>query len=151
MEQTIERPVGFWRRLAASVLDGVILYIPFAVLDFFFANNQELPGQDPITSQGAWTGDLVASLVQLLYYLIVPVLWSGYTIGKRIAGIRIVKVNGENIGIGTTLLRYLVGSLVYIVTLGIGAIVSAFMVGLRQDKRAIHDFIAGTYVTSQKP
>ena len=30
--------------------------------------------------------------------------------------------------------------------LGIGYIVSAFMVGFREDRRSIHDFIAGTEV-----
>ncbi len=34
---------------------------------------------------------------------------------------------------------------------GIAAIVSAFMVGLREDKRSIHDFVAGTYVTYAEP
>ena len=32
------------------------------------------------------------------------------------------------------------------IPLGIGVIVSAFMVGLREDRRAIHDFVAGTEV-----
>lgn len=83
--------------------------------------------------------------------LIVPILWFGYTVGKRIMGIRIVRVDGKKLGIGTMLLRYLVAALVYAITFGIGFIVSAFMVGMRKDHRAIHDFIAGTYVTSNKP
>ena len=45
------------------------------------------------------------------------------------------------------ILRVLVGALIYGVTFGIGVIVSAFMVGMREDKRSIHDFVAGTYVT----
>jgi uncharacterized RDD family membrane protein YckC len=44
-----------------------------------------------------------------------------------------------------------VGSLVYVITLGIGVIISAIMVAAREDKRSIHDFIAGTYVTTEKP
>jgi uncharacterized RDD family membrane protein YckC len=87
----------------------------------------------------------------LLNFLLVPIYWSGYTIGKRIMGIRIVKVNGEKLGFGAMFLRAIVASLVYVVTLGIALIVSAVMVGVRQDKRAIHDFIAGTYVTTEKP
>lgn len=60
-------------------------------------------------------------------------------------------MNGEKVGIGTMLMRFLVGSLIYIVTLGVALIVSAFMVGLHKDERAIHDFIAGTYVTYERP
>lgn len=43
-------------------------------------------------------------------------------------------------------IRNLVAGIVYGLTFGIGVLISAFMVGLREDKRAIHDFIAGTEV-----
>jgi uncharacterized RDD family membrane protein YckC len=72
-------------------------------------------------------------------------------VGKRIVGIRIVKVNGERLGIGAMIMRSFVASLIYGVTLGIALIISAIMVGTRKDKRAIHDFLAGTYVTSDNP
>lgn len=36
-------------------------------------------------------------------------------------------------------------------TLGIGLTISAIMVAIREDKRSIHDFIAGTYVTTDEP
>ncbi len=49
------------------------------------------------------------------------------------------------------ILRVLLGGLIYGVTFGIGVIVSAFMVGMREDKRSIHDFVAGTYVTYRSP
>lgn len=45
--------------------------------------------------------------------MIVPILWHGYTVGKRIMGIRIVRVDGEKIGIGTMLLRYVIAALFY--------------------------------------
>ena len=56
-------------------------------------------------------------------------------------------MDGSKVGYGVMLLRVIVGGIIYVVTLGIALIVSAFMVGIREDKRAIHDFIAGTYVT----
>lgn len=136
MNQTITRPAGFWIRLAAAVLDTVIVMVPLTIISYFIT--------------GTWEGDLYTSIASLLYYLIVPVVWNGYTVGKRIVGIRIAKVNGEKVGFGTTLMRFVVASLIYIVTLGIAGIVSVFMIGLRKDKRAIHDFVAGTYVTYEK-
>jgi uncharacterized RDD family membrane protein YckC len=36
------------------------------------------------------------------------------------------------------------------ITFGITTIISIFMVIFRKDKRAIHDFLAGTYVSFQK-
>ncbi|MFD2371166.1 RDD family protein [Brevibacillus sp. GCM10020057] len=131
-------PVGFWRRLGANLLDGLIIGIPLALISYLVT--------------GETKGNWFTNLVSILYSLLLPIFWYGYTVGKRIAGVRIVKVNGEPPGFGTMLLRVVVGSwLVYTVTLGIGAIISAIMAGVREDKRAIHDLIAGTYVTSDPP
>ncbi|MFK2824599.1 RDD family protein [Bacillus sp. B190/17] len=133
----ITQPAGFWRRLFANILDAIIIGVPLSILSYFIVGN--------------WDGDVFTSVINALYALVLPVIWSGYTIGKRILGVRIVKVNGDKLGFGAMLMRTLVAGLVYVVTLGIGLIISAFMVGLREDKRAIHDFIAGTYVTREKP
>jgi len=124
---------GFWIRFGASLLDGIIVNIPLLIVAHALF--------------GAENRDWVSNLLYTLYALIVPVVWSGYTVGKKICGIRIRKVDDESPPtIGTMLLRQVVGSLVYVVTLGIGLIISAIMVGVRDDKRAIHDFIAGTEV-----
>lgn len=135
--QTVSNPVGFWRRLGANLLDGIIIGVPLALVAYLINGETR---DEPITNT-----------ISFLYTLLIPIFWSGYTIGKKIVGIRIVKMNGEKVGIGTMLLRVLVGGLVYGITFGIAAIVSAIMVGVRQDKRSIHDFIAGTYITSDTP
>ncbi|TQR14168.1 RDD family protein [Psychrobacillus soli] len=130
-------PAGFWARFAAGLLDGLIIGIPLSFISYLIV--------------GEWNETPLTSFGNILYTIIVPVVWTGYTVGKRILGIRIAKVDGSKLGYGTMLLRVLVGGLVYFVTLGIALIVSAFMVGLREDKRAIHDLIAGTYVTYDLP
>ncbi|MBT2648662.1 RDD family protein [Bacillus sp. ISL-34] len=129
--------VGFWKRLLAGFLDGIIVSLPLAIIFGLIT--------------GDWENENFSTFFNFLYMLIVPILWYGYTVGKRMMGIRIVRMDGKKLGIGTMLLRYIVAALVYAITLGIGFIVSAFMVGIRKDHRAIHDFIAGTYVTSNKP
>ncbi|MET1015060.1 MAG: RDD family protein [Paenisporosarcina sp.] len=130
-------PAGFWVRLLASILDGLIVGIPVAAFAYFVTGN--------------WDDEAISSPLTLVYSILLPVIWHGYTVGKRIMNIRIAKVNGNKVGLGTMLMRTIVAGLVYVLTLGIGLIVSAFMVGIREDKRAIHDFIAGTYVTHNLP
>lgn len=130
----IYRPAGFWIRLGALVLDYLITSVPLAII-FMLAT-----GKDPNDST-------MISIILTLYSLLLPVYWNGYVIGKKICGIRIVKKDGTQVGFLTMILRVLVGALIYGVTFGIGVIVSAFMVGMREDKRSIHDFVAGTYVT----
>lgn len=129
-------PAGFWIRFAAVLLDAVIIGIPLNVVSYFIT--------------GDWEGDPITSIIEMLILTILPVVWSGYTIGKRIFNIRIVKINGQKLGIVAMLMRNLVAGFVYVITLGIGLITSALMISLREDKRAIHDFLAGTYVTHNK-
>ncbi|KZE47321.1 hypothetical protein AV540_19665 [Brevibacillus parabrevis] len=131
-------PVGFWRRLGASLLDGLIIGVPLALISYLITGDTE--------------GNIVTNLISTLYSLLVPVFWYGYTVGKRIVGVRIARVDGERVGVGTMLLRVLVGMmLIYGITFGVAALVSLVMVCVRKDKRAIHDLVAGTYVTSDQP
>jgi len=133
----MENPAGFWVRFFASLLDAIIIGIPLSIISYLFF--------------GVWEETSITSFGNILYSIIVPVIWVGFTVGKKIMGIRIVKVDGSKIGYGVMILRVIVGGIIYVVTLGIGLIVSAFMVGLRDDKQAIHDLIAGTYVTKNPP
>jgi uncharacterized RDD family membrane protein YckC len=133
------RPAGFWIRLGAGLLDGLIVSAIFGLIYSLITG-----GFSPKTSS-------FINLLEVLYAILIPVFWNGYVLGKRIAGIRIVKVDGSDVTFPTMLMRVLVGGLIYTVTLGIALIISAFMVGTRDDKRAIHDLIAGTFVTYAKP
>jgi uncharacterized RDD family membrane protein YckC len=134
-----EEPAGFWIRLGAGILDGLFLFVVLGILGSIIYNQFIVEDYS------------VLDLIELLYFLLLPIFWHGYTVGKRVCGIRIARVDGEKVGLGTMLLRDVVAGIVYVFTFGIGIIVSAFMVGLREDKRAIHDFIAGTFVTYSPP
>ncbi|MEB4887700.1 RDD family protein [Priestia megaterium] len=125
-------------RLLGNLLDGIIVSISLGLIGFLITG--DFDGDDPITS-----------LIGFIYAVAAPILWYGYTIGKRIVGVRIAKVNGKKLEIGAMLLRVLVAGIVYGITLGIALIVSVFMVVFRKDKRSLHDMMAGTYVTYSKP
>lgn len=124
---------GFWIRLGAILLDTLIIGLPLIFLSY-------------ILTGGASGDHYITRLISFLYSLLLPVLWGGYTIGKKLCGIRIAKLDGTPPTIWTMLLRQVVSGLFYGLTLGIGVIISAIMVGVREDRRAIHDFIAGTEV-----
>lgn len=129
----MRREAGFWIRLGASILDIIIIGIPLAILSY--------------NLDGGTDREFLTDILSFLYTLLLPVFWNGYTIGKRICGIQIRRIDDfEPPTIWTMVKRNVLSGLVYALTLGIGAIVSAFMVGLREDKRSLHDFIAGTEV-----
>lgn len=123
---------GFWLRFAAGLVDGLFLSLITYVL-----------------TSGLSLGAARATefSIQLLYAVFVPLLWAGYTIGKRLFAIRIVRIDYMPLNLVTLLLREVVGKAILgIATFGLTIIISAFMIGLREDKRGIHDLVAGTYV-----
>ena len=129
---------GFWLRFGGIVLDRIIILFPLGIL---FGVIQLI-----IDSEGSAISS-ISSIIYFFYILLIPIYWNGYTVGKRIVNIRIVKHDTlETPTIGTMLMRELVGWIIYVASFGIAVIVSCFMVALREDKRAIHDFIAGTIV-----
>ncbi|MFC0469591.1 RDD family protein [Halalkalibacter kiskunsagensis] len=134
----IERPAGFWVRLGASILDGLLISGSLFIIAALINLSSD-------------TRDILDGIINVLYSLLLPIFWYGYSVGKRMLGIRIVKLDGSNVTFGTMLLRVIVAGFVYVITLGIAFIVSIFMVAFRKDKRSIHDMIANTYVTYQKP
>jgi hypothetical protein len=65
----------------------------------------------------------------------------GQTIGKSLVGVRVVGTDGRLLTVGAALLRY-VGYYLSFFTFMLGFI----MAGLRRDKRALHDLLAGSRV-----
>ncbi|MCA0754307.1 RDD family protein [Paenibacillus sp. N4] len=124
---------GFWIRLGANLLDGIIVAVPLTILSLLITGGE---GKEWFTN-----------LLSFLYSLLVPVFWKGFTIGKRICGIRIRRFDDDQPPtIWNMLLRVLIAGIIYGITFGVGILVSAIMVAVREDRRAIHDFIAGTEV-----
>ena len=131
-------PAGFWIRFGASIIDGFVVFFAILLLSLIF--------NFPI-DEDSWQ----SGLLEFLYALSLPLFWYGYTVGKRLCRIRIARIDGEKLHIGNMLLRIVVAGLIYTLTLGIAFIVSIVMVAVREDKRAIHDFVAGTCVTYNPP
>ncbi|WP_254610042.1 MULTISPECIES: RDD family protein [unclassified Bacillus (in: firmicutes)] len=67
--------------------------------------------------------EIIVNILNLLYFLIVPAIWLGFTIGKRVIEIQVIRIDGEKITLWTTCKRYLIAMIVYILTLGIGFII----------------------------
>ena len=132
---------GFGIRFFADLFDSLILTAPVMI------------GIALVTGDWGrqeWTQSYTWSIAYALYCTFLPLYWNGYIIGKRLFKIRVVRFDGERLDLKTMILRELVGKyLLGFVTFGLSMIVSAFMIGLRRDKRGIHDYIGGTYVSKE--
>lgn len=87
---------GFWRRLAALVLDLLILFLPLAALEYWGADRDRL--------FSAYF--LVPSTLVGLYYHVFLVRRFGGTPGKLLLQLRIRKASGDTAGYRESLLRY---------------------------------------------
>jgi uncharacterized RDD family membrane protein YckC len=90
-------------------------------------------------------GYLAALGVGFLNFVVVTA-FSGRTIGKWVAGLRIERRDGEPLSIGRALLRHLAGYPLTLLTLGVGFLLAAFSA----EGRALHDFLAGTVVVRSR-
>jgi len=145
-EAPVERTItviGFGRRLLAAMLDAVVIFF-FSMMLGTAAGVAGLvlgmysPDAEEISTRFVLAAGL---LVSFLYYVVFWAKGGGQTLGNFTCMMRIVATNGQPIGLGRALARYL-GFYVSIIPLSIGFLWAAF------DKRrqGWHDKIARTYV-----
>lgn len=134
----VGQPAGFWIRVAASLIDGVIVNIAMWLLIGVVGGLLYLLTKSLV---GFYLIMLPASLAALGYHLYFPATRNA-TPGKQFLGLRIVREDGiDPLGYGTAVLR-MVGYMVSGFIMYIGFIMVAFTDG----KRGLHDMIAKTRV-----
>ena len=125
------RPAGFWRRLAAWLLDAIgigILSVPVAVLT---------------TSAGGTTnGVFVEVIVIAIVYRVAFEVLTGSSPGGHLMGTRVLRADGTRIGIGHAIVRTVADPVCLVATLGAGDV----LCGLTSGRRALHDVLSGTRV-----
>jgi uncharacterized RDD family membrane protein YckC len=131
-------PAGFWRRAVAMGLDFVV----FAVVQFSFGKIARYLFGPEIANSWVLQLDLVVfTIVFSVAYTTALHAVDGQTIGKMVVGVRVVGLDGEPPAPGLAFMRYL-AYFVSLAPFGLGYL----MAGLRRDKRALHDLLAGTRV-----
>jgi uncharacterized RDD family membrane protein YckC len=146
---------GWWRRVGAQVIDGLIVGIGAALLLVlitapfsigFFASDEV--GVVAIIV-GALLAVLCIAVVALLYAPALMARTNGKTFGRMATGIRVVRVDGAPITFGFAMLREvavkallfgIAGSL----TAGLANLVDVLWPLWDEENRALHDFIVNT-------
>lgn len=154
---------GFWIRTVAQLLDFIILFLPLFLLLYYLSDGALFDLQALSQLMQTLYDPKVASelsmhqhlpvvidsryelILELLLFITVLIFWNkmrGATPGKKICHIYIVDANTyEEISNAQAIIRY-VGYLASSLLLGLGFVMAAF----RDDKRALHDLMAGTVV-----
>ena len=127
-------PAGFWRRAFAFLIDLALVSLLLQVGKLL---GRPLEGWPVVKHAFELTVWLV---VPAAYFVLLHGTW-GRTAGKAVAGVRVVTASGEPLGYARALARHLAWFLS-----ALPLLVGLLMVAARNDKRALHDLIAGTRV-----
>jgi uncharacterized RDD family membrane protein YckC len=130
---------GFWRRVAAVLIDGLILSVVTVPAGLSMGDvDANGPGGPGGLSPGLVT---LSTVVQWLYYALLESSSKQATVGKMALGIRVTDLEGARISFGRATGRYF-GKILSGLILGIGFLMAAFT----ERKQALHDLLAGTLV-----
>jgi uncharacterized RDD family membrane protein YckC len=135
--------IGFGRRLAAMLIDGLLIALLTFILVVAVAFLAVLAASFSQRDQPPPVGRLIVlcgALISVVYYVR---YWSksGQTVGKSMLGIKVVSTDGSRVSTGKAVLRY-IGYLVSGIVLSLGFLWVAY----DRKRQGWHDKIAGTYV-----
>ena len=131
---------GFWRRLAAWILDGLLLSLvtlPFTL---------QFDGGTAAEAARSSAAGTISTIVGWLYFALMESSAKQATVGKMALGIIVTDLDGRRIGFGRATGRYF-AKILSALTLGIGFL----MAGFTERKQALHDMVASCLVLKAEP
>jgi uncharacterized RDD family membrane protein YckC len=134
----------FSLRCGAILIDYIILV---AIVAFSTLVSRLLGGGARSIGSSSETVGIVFAVVVAVFDLGVLPGLTGLTVGKWATGLRILREDGGDIGVGRAFLRHFVGYPLSFITLGLGFLIAA----LTTRGRGLHDLIANTIVVREGP
>ena len=134
------RYAGFWRRFAASLVDGIVLFFPNAILRVLAGLPLPL-SLHPLHDDQAGRSLAVTGIVTLIYWWYCARFessrWQG-TLGQQLLGLRITDVQGRRISFARATGRYFAQWLSMLLC-GLGYLFNLWT----SRRQTLHDMVAG--------
>ena len=134
---------GFWRRLVAALIDGIILITLWLIIFLIFS------GLDSVQSEGE--SEEIVILISILDNLVTWVYFAGMessskqaTVGKTAIGIVVTDLNGKRISFGKATGRHF-GKYISTLLWFFGFLMTLFT----EKKQALHDMMAKCLVVKK--
>ena len=140
---------GFWIRVVAYLIDGILLNIVFGILGAVMGVSlmptrfSDMDSVDALASMGQL--QLVSLVLTWLYFALMESSARGATVGKMIFGLRVVTDQGNRLSFLHATGRFF-AKFISAIILCIGFIMVAFT----DRKRGLHDIIASTLVVKAR-
>jgi len=159
------RYAGFWLRVLAAIIDGIVLAILSKIIDFFLPSPPPPPDLDNFdamltyASTAAAPVKLVANaLLAWAYFALQESSQAEASIGKRLLGIRVTTDEGLRLSLGTASIRawpmYL-PNLAFLAAGWLGwllfllGFIACLGVAFSTRKQGLHDRMAGAILTKR--
>jgi uncharacterized RDD family membrane protein YckC len=130
---------GFWRRVAAWILDALILGVVTVPLSLALGGGNDIGADSSMNYSPA--AQSISTALGWLYFALMESSTKQATLGKMALGITVTDLEGRRIGFGKATGRYFAKILSALI-LFIGFIMVAFTAR----KQGLHDILAGTLV-----
>ncbi len=135
---------GLGERIVGRILDGLLLAIYVFLIVFVVIGTASL-------------GSFIENNIWLLFVFIAPVvfydlacetLFNGQSLGKKIMGIKVISLNGEQPTLGQYLIRWLFRLIDFSFT---GSLCALIMVAATEKRQRLGDLVAGTTLVKTRP
>jgi len=151
---------GFWLRVVAAIIDGLILGIPFGIV-VFLTIASVIPSLVRYGNQPPNPMMVVMAVLPRIFFILVLVLaaswlyWAAMessewqaTLGKKALGLYVTDLSGSRLSFGKASGRFFAGRGISFVPSigGLYWLVDCIMAGFTEKKQALHDMIAGCLV-----
>jgi len=161
-DATVGRYAGFWLRVLAAIIDGVVLAILSRIVEFFLPSPPPPQFHDvhalmAYAQAAAPPAKLIANgLIAWAYFAFQESSSAEATIGKRMLGIRVTTEDGNRLSLAGASFRawpmYLPNAGFLLLPgvgwlIGLGALVSCLVVAFSSRKQGLHDKMAGAILT----
>jgi uncharacterized RDD family membrane protein YckC len=130
-------------RIVGRIIDNIIIFayaifcisiIGFSNMGSFFSNN-------------AWMG-VVLFIPAVFYDLLSELLLNGQSAGKKVMGIKVISLSGEQPSFSQYLNRWVFRLIDFLLT---GSLLAVIMVAINERNQRLGDVIAGTVVIKTRP
>lgn len=133
---------GFWKRVAAYIIDAVILGVVGAITGAMIGGIMGVGGSNTLAIQAVV--QLFSVAIGACYYAFFHASAHQATPGKMAIGIKVVRGDGQGISFLRGIGRYFA----YIVS-GLVLLIGLAMAGFTERKRALHDMMCDTLVVDK--
>ncbi|MGZ3751243.1 MAG: RDD family protein [Mucilaginibacter sp.] len=127
---------GLGERIIARIIDYALYITVFLLYSWIFSAVHSAPVILRYTFP-----ELLFFVFYAFYDPIAEIFFNGQSIGKYIMKIKVISLDGSRPRFGQYVIRYIFRAVDFVLTLGVGAIVS---VALTDNKQRIGDIVAGT-------